>query len=253
MLKVFFIGSGRLAKNLAYAFSKTDMQLAGVCSRNEQHGKQFSELFSIPLYLDLSMIPSDCDLYVLAVSDQAISEVSDIIQVNGIVVHCSGMMPLDLLSKHENAGVFWPIQSFSHDSFLDFSEVPVCIQSNNDSNNRILEVVSDKISRKTLFVSEEQRNKLHLAAVLVNNFSNHLFHLAAQFLDKNNLQFSSLMPLIEGTVAKLHNMSPAQAQTGPASRNDQSTLEKHRALLSHDPDLLRLYNQFTQSILQSNN
>ncbi len=251
MFSVFIIGTGKLAKNLANAFINNGIELKGVYSKTLSHAKEFSTLFNIPCVDDLAEVPSDCDVYILAVSDQAIEEVSNQIEVNGIVVHCSGMESISVLNKHKQSGVFWPIQTFSNNYYADFSNSPICIESNDSNDLRILEFLSDKIGAKTIFVSEIQRQQLHLSAVLVNNFSNHLFVLAQKFLEENDLPFEILKPLIHETVSKLEILSPSLAQTGPALRNDLGTLQKHQELLAHHPSLLSIYKLLSESILQN--
>lgn len=251
MLSVFIIGNGRLAKNLANTFSQSDIEIRGIFSRSLATAQKFGSEYSVPHFSDLSRIPVDCDVYFLAISDQAIAEVSNQINVNGIVVHCSGMASISILSKHKQTGVFWPIQTFSNSHFADFAKIPICIETLDENDHRILEVIADKIGNKTITVKEIERQKLHLAAVLVNNYTNHLFVLAEKFLSKNELPFDIMMPLIHETVSKLDSLSPALAQTGPAVRNDSITIEKHKTLIADNPNLLALYEKLCESILQN--
>jgi len=251
VFSVFIIGTGRLAKNLANAFKKNGIELKGVYSKTLSHAKEFSTLFKIPCIADLADIPADCDVYILAVSDQAIEEVSNQLEVKGIVVHCSGMESITVLNKHKQTGVFWPIQTFSNNYYANFSNNPICIESNDANDLSVLEFLSDKIGANAIFVSEIQRQQLHLSAVLVNNFTNHLFVLAQKFLEENDLPFEILKPLIHETVSKLEMLSPSLAQTGPALRNDLGTLQKHQELLAHHPSLLSIYKLLSESILQN--
>jgi predicted short-subunit dehydrogenase-like oxidoreductase (DUF2520 family) len=251
LIKVFIVGSGRLAHNLVNTFTQNGVEVSGLYARNLNKGKLLSQKYKISFFADLTLIPVDCDVYFLAVSDNAIEGISNLIKVNGLVVHCSGMMESKLLQSHSNYGVFWPVQSLNEEQLTDFDKVPICIETEDDHNRRILEVLSDKISYTTLFVTQEQRNKLHLTAVMVNNFSNHLFHLASDFLSKNQLPFSVLLPLIEGTFEKIKHLHPKEVQTGPAARKDLHTIEKQMALLEEDPELLLIYKVFTDSILNN--
>jgi predicted short-subunit dehydrogenase-like oxidoreductase (DUF2520 family) len=250
-MKVFIVGSGRLAHNLVNTFTQNGVEVGGIFARSLSKGKLLAQKYNVPFFVDITSIPVDCDVYFLAVSDNAIEVVSNKLKVSGLVVHCSGMMDTKLLQSHANCGVFWPVQSLNEEKLSDFKYVPICIESADDNNKRILEVLSDKISKTTLFVTQEQRNKLHLTAVMVNNFSNHLFHLANDFLEKNQLPFSVLFPLIEGTFEKIKDLHPREAQTGPAARKDHNTIEKQLALLAEDPKLQLIYKAFTESILQN--
>ncbi len=247
MLNVFFIGSGRLANNLAHALQVNNVEITGVYSRTKAHAVKFASKFKTKVYEDLTRIPANCDIYFLAVCDGAISELAAQLKVEGIVVHCSGMMPQSCLGNHKHKGVFWPIQSFSNDYEVDLKNVPVCIEAGEEEDIRILEVIADKISRRVIQVSEEERQKLHLAAVLVNNFSNHLFTLAQSILPPN-LNFGLLKPLIHETANKIENLPPQEAQTGPAIRRDLTTIARHEELLKDNKKLLEIYRLLTLSI-----
>ena len=82
-----------------------------------------------------------------------------------------------------------------------------------------------------LEADDDTRLKYHLAATMVNNFTNYLFAQAESFCKKENISFAVLQPLMEETVIRLRNISPHETQTGPAIRNDLDTLKKHRELL----------------------
>lgn len=222
--------------------------MLGVFSRTKENALAFSQKFKIPHYHDLISIPIDCDVYFLGVNDSEIYAVSQGLEVNGIVVHCSGFLSLNLLSKHKNRGVFWPIQTLSKDHYVNFSEVPICIEASDEMSLRILESLADKITKNLVFIDQEQRKKLHIAAVFANNFTNHLFVLTQEFLSKNQLDFSILKPLIQETVKKLSSLDPQLAQTGPASRKDENTMNQHRIILEKEEELLIIYNTLSKSI-----
>lgn len=247
MLNVFFIGSGRLANNLAGALQANNIGISGVYSRTKAHAEKFASKFNTTVFDDLKEIPTNCDIYFIAVCDGAINALAAQIQVEGIVVHCSGMMPQSCLGNHKHKGIFWPIQSFSIDYEVDLKNVPICIEAGEEEDIRILEVIADKISRNIIQVSEEERQKLHLAAVLVNNFSNHLFTLAESILPPN-LSFGLLKPLIHETANKIENLPPKEAQTGPAIRRDLTTIARHEELLKDNKKLLEIYRLLTLSI-----
>ncbi len=250
MLKVFFIGSGKLAGNLARAMQHKDIELAGVYSRTAAHAQKFANTYNMPHVESLHDIPKNYDVYFLAISDGALHEIAPQVNMNGLLVHCSGMMPLSCLNGHVHTGVFWPIQTFSSMRQLSLRDVPVCIESKDENDLRILEVLADKISKKVIQVSEEERQKLHLAAVLVNNFSNHLFTLAQNFLAPG-LSFDLLKPLIIETAEKILDLPPQAAQTGPASRKDFVTMASHEALLAGNARLLDIYRLLSLSIMDT--
>ncbi|OYU96079.1 MAG: hypothetical protein CFE21_06615 [Bacteroidetes bacterium B1(2017)] len=251
MISIFIIGTGRLAHNLVNAFQKSTVTLEGVFARNESEAQAFSKKFEIPHIKNYSSIPPNCDLYFLCVSDQAIGEVSNNLKVTGCVVHCSGTSSIETLSPHAHTGVFWPIQSFSKDKLVSFKDIPICIEANTDEDKRLLEVISDSITTKTILAQGQQRQQLHLAAVLVNNFTNHLFTLAQSFLNQNQLSFDVLKPLINETLTKVNTQNPSLIQTGPAARKDFITIDNHRRLLLENPNLANVYEVLTKSILNS--
>jgi predicted short-subunit dehydrogenase-like oxidoreductase (DUF2520 family) len=250
MLSVFIIGNGKIAHHLVQAFLKTDVQIAGVYGRDIAKVNPFAAKYQIPAYSDLSKIPAQCDVYFLTVSDQVIKLISEQLKVHGLLVHCSGMMPISVLQNHTHYGSFWPIQSFSENNMVDFKNIPICIEASSEEDIRILEALADRISRKVQIVNQDQRQSLHLAAVLVNNFSNHLFVLAAAFLESKSISFDLLKPLIEETVNKINYMEPRYAQTGPAIRNDIATIDMHKKALAENLPLLHIYDVLSRSIIE---
>ena len=249
MIKVAIIGSGKLAQNLLRACCLNKFEVTALWARNTKKAEELAHNFKVPLAGSLQAVSVQTDIVFLAISDNAIEELAATINTQAIVVHCSGILPATLLKKHANYGVFWPIQTFSEPRTLDFNEIPIAIEASDEENKRILEVVADTLGQKAIMVNEVQRQHLHLAAVFVNNFSNHLFSLMHDFLGKNHLDFKYLLPLISETAEKLKVLSPAEAQTGPASRGDENSLEIHRKIMANEPKLLEIYNLVSKSII----
>jgi predicted short-subunit dehydrogenase-like oxidoreductase (DUF2520 family) len=252
LITVFFIGSGRLAQNLANAFTKIDIQMVGVWSRDSLHANAFGYQFNIPVVDDLACIPPDCDLYIYAVSDNAVEEVSKKVSVKGICIHCSGMLGIDSIKFEGEFGAFWPIQTLSKDYYVSFENVPICIESKSKKAQNLLMNLATLISAKPILVSEKQRQQLHLSAVMVNNFTNHLYILTKDYLEEHGQSFEFLKPLINETTDKILKIDPKNAQTGPAIRKDFSTIHSHQLLLENNPELLLIYNALTNSILNQN-
>lgn len=250
MLSIFIIGNGRMATHLIQAFQETDVEIAGFYARNSNHAEYISAEYKIPFYSDLSSIPKDCDVYFLAVSDTAISQLSEQLKVQGLVVHCSGMAPIHSIKNQTHSGVFWPIQSFNIKRTLEYAKIPICIEANSEENLRILEALADRISKKVMLITEAQRQYLHLSAVFVNNFTNHLFILAQDILHAQGLTFDLLLPLIQETIERVKEVDPRLVQTGPASRNDSTTLVQHEKLLEEQVQLLDVYKMMSKSILE---
>ena len=245
MIKVIIIGAGNIATHLYQTFSKEErLEVIQVYNRNPEHlafvkepQKRISTLEKL----------KKADLYLFAVSDDAIMEIAKKIPDNkAVFAHCSGSEPMGNLSKFENYGVFYPLQSFSKNKAVDFKEVPVCLEANSAENLKFLKEIASMLSNNIFEVSSEQRRALHLSAVFVNNFTNHLYALAADYCEKNELPFKILQPLIKETAAKIETLPPYSAQTGPALRNDQKTISSHLEML--DDDQKKIYTILTESI-----
>jgi predicted short-subunit dehydrogenase-like oxidoreductase (DUF2520 family) len=250
MTKVIIIGSGNVAQHLIVAFQNsqnmgTEIDLIHVFSRQKE---------SISHLLDLDKITDDlatleeADLYIIAVSDDAIADVSSQLPFkNRLVVHTSGSISLNALDNDNRKGVFYPLQTFTKNKEVDFKTIPICLESENATDFQLLEKVAKMISDKVFAINSEQRKALHVAAVFVNNFTNHLYQIGSEICQENQVPFEILKPLIAETAQKIMVLSPEEAQTGPAKRDDSSTIEAHEAFLS-DENHLKIYKTLTKSI-----
>jgi predicted short-subunit dehydrogenase-like oxidoreductase (DUF2520 family) len=167
-----------------------------------------------------------------------------------LVVHCSGATPMDVLEKHcTNFGIFYPLQTFSINSKPDWSQIPICISSNKVEKTEQLRYLAKALANNVYVISDKQRLALHVAAVFVNNFSNHLFVIGEDICNTEGVSFDILKPLIAETVAKIQVQSPSQVQTGPAIRHDKPTIRRHKAFLEYYPDdFLDIYKLMTRVI-----
>ncbi len=246
MIKVVLIGSGNVAQHLIQAFAKSkEIELLQVFSRRKET--------IIPL-LDSNKIANnfndlvEADLYIIAVSDDAISKVSSQLPFkNRLVVHTSGSVPIDSLDNKNRRGIFYPLQTFTKNKAVDFSQIPFCLESENDSDFELLEKVAKSISNNVFKSNEKQRKALHISAVFVNNFVNEMYRIGNEICDENKIPFEILKPLILETVNKVMTLSPSAAQTGPAKRNDTQTIEAHLDFLSNE-NHATIYKILTQSI-----
>ena len=246
MIKVIIIGSGNVAQHLIHAFYKSKkIVLVQVFSRQKESIIPLLDSHKITdNYPDLA----EADLYILAVSDDAIAAVSSQLPFeNRLVVHTSGSISIDLLDNKNRRGVFYPVQTFSKNVAVDFSEIPICLESENEVDFDLLKKVAYSISNKVFKISEVQRQALHVSAVFVNNFVNQLYQIGNEICLENNIPFEVLKPLILETANKGTTLSPKEAQTGPASRNDSQTIERHLKFLS-DENRKNIYKIITQSI-----
>jgi predicted short-subunit dehydrogenase-like oxidoreductase (DUF2520 family) len=249
MIKVSIIGSGNVAQNLIQAFQlNRQIELVQVFAR---------DIKSVAHLLDSNRITSDytqlqeADLYIIAVADDAIARVSSALPFeNRLVAHTSGTVALEGLDPKNRPAVFYPLQTFSKDKPIDFKSVPICLEAENEKDVQILKQLAHSISDAVYYINSEQRKALHVAAVFVNNFVNYLYQMGNEICDANAIPFAILKPLIQETANKIATLSPKAAQTGPAKRNDISTIAAHQQFLT-DENQAAIYKLLTQS-LQNN-
>ncbi|SEP64068.1 Predicted oxidoreductase, contains short-chain dehydrogenase (SDR) and DUF2520 domains [Flavobacterium urocaniciphilum] len=237
------IGSGNVSTHLFQAFSKVpDVEVVQVFSRT------FSNDFPSNIQIsDFTQI-SEADVYIICVSDNAIASVSDQLPFeNRLVVHTSGSTNFDVLNAKNKRGVFYPLQTFSKHKEVDFNEIPICLETEKETDYEILEKLAKTISKSVNKIDGNQRKALHVSAVFVCNFVNHLYHIGSEICKENNIPFHILQPLIEETAEKIKTLSPEEAQTGPALRKDSKTIEKHIDFLT-DSTQKEIYKILTNSI-----
>lgn len=250
--QVTLIGAGNVAHHLGLALRSKGVEILQVFSRNSDKANHLASITSSEAISDLSKVAAS-DLVVLAVSDQAIPEVSAalarFLPEDTFVVHTSGATPSAFIAGHfRRYGVFYPLQTFSTGREVDFGEIPICVHAGTEPGLLELEALARRISRSVHRVNDEQRRWLHLTAVVVNNFPNHLYHLACEVLSDQHLPFDLLKPLILETARKVQDHPPAAMQTGPARRGDRATIEAHLRLLEQYPGLREVYEALTRSI-----
>lgn len=250
MIKVSIIGSGNVAQHLIVALQNSiingaEMELVQVFARQKTSVNHLLPLDKITTKLQTL---AEADLYIIAVSDSAITSVSEQIpHKNKLVVHTSGSFPLDALDSNNRKGVFYPLQTFSKNKSVNFKTIPICLESENATDFQLLKKVADAISDAVFAINSEQRKALHVAAVFANNFTNHMYKIGNDICIENNVPFEILKPLIQETADKIMQLSPNEAQTGPAIRNDFNTINAHLAFLS-DENQKNIYKLLTQSI-----
>jgi len=246
MIKITIIGSGNVAQHLIDAFAKSSaVEIIQVYSRSQ---KQISPLLDSSKITNDWNVLTEADLYIIAVSDDAIASVSSQLPFeNRLVVHTSGSAPLTSLNDKNRKGVFYPLQTFTKGKAVDFKIIPFCLETQHQSDFEILEKVAQSISDSVYKIDSHQRKALHVAAVFVNNFTNYLYQLGNDICQENHVPFDILKPLILETAEKLLTLSPKDAQTGPAKRNDISTIEAHESFLSNE-NQSTIYKILTQSI-----
>lgn len=245
MIKVAILGAGNVATHLYQTFTEVEnLEVIQVYNRNPAHLAFVNEPEKrISQIKDLKK----ADLYVLALTDEVIETFANQLpKLEGLVTHTSGSASMNILKKFTNYGVFYPLQTFSKEKELNFKEIPICIEASSGKNLMLLKKTASALSNRVYEIDSQQRKSLHLAAVFVNNFSNHLFALSAAYCEKQKVPFEILKPLITETINKLDKLSPLQAQTGPAKRNDSKTIQAHKEML--DDNGKKIYTILTESI-----
>lgn len=251
-MRITLIGSGNVATHLGAALKNAGHQIVQVYSRNAQHAALLAYHIKAEPTDDLQQITADADLFMISVSDDAIDELAAALAVHGKpMVHTSGATALRVLLKYtDQAGVFYPLQTFSKSKEVDFWQVPMCIEAAYEDLTIELRQLAQTISNNVSLVDSAQRKVLHLAAVFACNFPNYLYHAAQQLLAEHNLNFNLLRPLIAETAQKVENQMPADVQTGPAVRGDNKTMTAHLSMLQNEPQLKEIYTVLSQAIIK---
>ena len=253
-MKIVSIGAGNLATHLSKAMQNAGFDIVQVYSRTESSAKELSELLHVPYTTDMDCIFVSASLYIISVKDDAIeSVIKNLPLTDGLVIHTAGSVSMDIFSgKFPNYGVLYPLQTFSKSRSVDFSEIPVFLETNLPDNLKILHTVAKAISHRVYEASSAERLNLHLSAVFGCNFVNHLFHLSSHIVQQAGFDFDVLSPLILETVHKsLLSRNPKEVQTGPAVRNDLKVMQKHIELLSSHPEWQEIYTILSESIFKN--
>ncbi|NDI99231.1 DUF2520 domain-containing protein [Flavobacterium sp. LaA7.5] len=250
MLKVVVIGSGNVAQHLITVLGKSgSINLVQAYARN---AAALTHLLPDEKITDNFATLAVADIYIISVTDDAIAEVSSLLPFSDrLVVHTSGSVALQQIDAKNKRGVFYPLQTFSKNKAVDFKQVPLCLESENETDYHTLQTLAQSVSDSVYNINSVQRQSLHVAAVFVSNFTNHMYNIGHDICEENNVPFDILKPLIKETADKVQILSPKQAQTGPAKRNDVTTMEKHLAFLK-DEKIKTIYTLLSQSIQNSN-
>lgn len=249
-MKVTIVGSGNLATNLSVALkSLGNVTFVQVYSRTEGNAKKLAGQLGCDFTTDASHIFPGADLYIFSLKDSCLEEVlSQVPSNDGLWVHTAGSIPMEIFKPYaKRYGVFYPLQTFSKQRILDFGRIPIFIEASDGENLVLLEKLALSISSDVRILSSEKRRNIHLAAVFACNFTNHIYALAGNILSDADIPFEVLLPLIDETARKVHEIPPREAQTGPAVRYDENVINKHLGMLK-DPTMNEIYRLLSQSI-----
>jgi predicted short-subunit dehydrogenase-like oxidoreductase (DUF2520 family) len=250
---IVIIGSGNVAAVLGRKLQAAGHKIVQVVSRNASAASELAYEWDTESANYMSLLNRNADVYIIAVSDNAIEEIAaDLKLPDKVVAHTAGSVSKDILKNVTNHyGVFYPLQSIRKE-VSHLPDIPVFYEGSDEKAITVLKKLAESISYKQpVAAGSEDRMKLHVAAVVVNNFTNHLYALAEQYCKKERIDFRQLLPLIEETVDRLRTNSPADTLTGPAVRHDQPTIQKHLEILKDHPNLQKIYQLMTESIQQA--
>lgn len=254
--KIAILGAGNLAWNLAPALEDAGHEIIEVYARDLQKAKEITErIYTATPKDDLDFSESRAELFILAIKDDALSEVADqvILPEGSILVHTSGAIPMEVLSQSSASyvGVFYPLQSFTKGKKVDFEEVPFLLESEDEGSLQLLKKVAKSLSQLVYILRAKDRQAVHVAAVFASNFTNHMLRIAEDILHRQGLDAELLKPLIIESISKSLQLGARKAQTGPANREDYETLETHHHFLAYNEQLAEIYRLISQDIIDS--
>lgn len=258
-MKIVFIGAGNLATRVSLEMKRKGFDIAQIYSKTEESASTLCDKLNAisegtDYTTEIASVITDADLYIFSVKDAVLEDILKQMMPNsGIWVHTAGSIPMDVFSPYTSRyGVFYPLQTFSKTREVDFSVIPVFIEGADEGIIDKLMSVGEKISDDVRFADSEQRRHLHLAAVFACNFTNHLYAVAAKLIEDKGLSFDAIRPLIAETAAKIEQIAPADAQTGPAIRYDENVINKHLSLIENEK-FRDIYSLMSKSIHEFKN
>ncbi len=256
--RTVLIGAGNVATHLGQALRDAGHTVLQVYSRTEEHARDLANKLQAKPVTEITDVCADAELYVLAVRDEVlpglaarlyvhlkdVSSTSAACGSDALFLHTAGSMPLEALPMLRR-GVLYPMQTFSKARQVDFRSVPLFVESHTDS--QMLQDLAESLSERVRVLDSESRKYLHLAAVFACNFTNHMYHLCADILKERGIPFDVMLPLIDETARKVHELSPREAQTGPAVRYDKRVMNHHLDMLE-DENTRKIYKLLSENI-----
>ena len=250
------IGAGNVATHLSVALSQAGYNIRQVFSRTEASASELAAKLKCPYTTDLSQITHEGDLYIVSVKDSALNDIlPKLVQraPQALFVHTAGSVPMNVWQGlAERYGVLYPMQTFSKLRQVDFREVTFFTEAHTAADLKLLNEIALHLGSKVYEASSEQRRYLHIAAVFACNFANHMYAISNYLLTEHQLPFEAMLPLIDETAQKIHQLSPVDAQTGPAQRGDYNIMNSHLQLLEAYPELQQIYKSLSKNIQQYN-
>lgn len=253
---ISIIGSGNIAWHLSHALVKAGHFLNEIFSRNKSTAIPLASALKVPIQNSLDFSFSKSKIFILAVPDSSILEIASkiLLPPDNLIISVSGSISLvDLKNIRKNSAVFYPLQTFSKRSKINFNEIPILIEAAEPDILDILHDLANSLTESVFEVDSVKREKIHLAAVFACNFTNYFLSVSKNILEKEYIDFNIMKPLVLETIQKAFLMGPKEGQTGPAARGDFATWESHLRLLNNEEDLRDIYNQISLQINKSVN
>ena len=253
MKRIVVIGAGNVAFHIVKGLNNSDVEVVQVYNRSRRGLSRITKAFGVPTTTRKNQI-KEAGCYILAVNDDSIKEVaqdiSQYINGNAIVAHTSGNCSINVFTQYfPNFGALYPLQTFNKYKEVEWKKIPIFISTSNQKSSQVLKNIASQLSEHIISISDQKRAQLHIPAVMVNNFVNHLYAIAFDYCRAHNLKFEYLIPLMEETLSVIElGKHPANSQTGPAFRKDIQTIKRHRSELKSNPQHLKLYNYITKHI-----
>ena len=271
-MKIVLIGAGNLATHLGKALHAAGHDMVQVFSRTMQSAETLASLLDAEPLRDIAQVRDDADVYIFSVKDSALVQLvaqlcrheADGLGEDGAVnalrkakkgehervfLHTAGSMPMSVFKgMAQHYGVLYPMQTFSKQREVDFSIIPCFVEANDEFAQKQIEGLAREISGRVYQLSSEDRKYLHLSAVFACNFANHCYAISQELLEEHGIPFDVMLPLINETAAKVHEMKPKDAQTGPAVRYDENVIGKQSKLLENHPHFKKVYDSMSKSI-----
>ena len=271
-MKIVLIGAGNLATHLGKALHAAGHDMLQVFSRTMQSAETLASLLDAEPLTDIAQVRDDADVYIFSVKDSALVQLvaqlcrheADGLGEDGAVnalrkakkgehervfLHTAGSMPMSVFKgMAQHYGVLYPMQTFSKQREVDFSIIPCFVEANDEFAQKQIEGMAREISGRVYQLSSEDRKYLHLSAVFACNFANHCYAISQELLEEHGIPFDVMLPLINETAAKVHEMKPKEAQTGPAVRYDENVIGKQSKLLENHPHFKKVYDSMSKSI-----
>ena len=252
MMKVTLIGAGNLATQLGKSLKKAGVVISQVYSRTEDSARTLGELLEAEWLTDIKALHDEADIYIFSVKDSVLCElISEVCKGRGdkLFLHTAGSMPMSCFEgKALHYGVFYPMQTFSKTKDVDFERIPVFIEGNSIETEDVIRSLANKLTQRVIRLSSADRKYLHLAAVWACNFTNYCYTVASDILGEHGIPFDVMLPLINETTEKIQKISPKEAQTGPAVREDRNVMSKQLELMNGKEDLQELYKMLSKGI-----